>query len=226
MSALPALPALPPATAVELEFDRQVHALVATGLPALLGLAEECFRACCEPLRDVLPETARGTGVPFVVVVPDVPVLDVLAAVPTAEGGGSSTIDAADLARFRPLPGLAVPPVPYLLVDVEVGADTLDVPPRDVAPRLAVAGRTPLTLAEGLALLVSDPGVLRSRGCYSLLGSRAGDERVPALCLDGERPRLGWCHEGAPHTGLGTASASARVTGGPAPAERGSGAST
>ena len=219
MSALPALPALPPATAVELEFDRQVHALVATGLPALLGLAEECFRACCEPLRDVLPTGPTGNGVPFVVVVPDVPVLDVLATVQTAGGGGSSTVDAEDLAGFRPLPELGVPPVPYLLLDVDTGADTLAVPPRDVAPRLAAAGRSPLTLAEGLALLVSDPGVLRSRGCYCLLGSRAGDERVPLLEVSGRRPQLGSCDPDVPHPGLGTASAAARVTGGPAPAE-------
>lgn len=220
MSVLPALPALPVTTAVELEFDRQVHALVATGLPAMLGLAEECFRACCEPLRDVLPTEPAGDGVPFVVVVPDVPVLDVLATVQTAGGGGFSTLDAADVGRFRPLPELGVPPVPYLLVDVDTGPDTLDVPPRDVAPRLAAAGRSPLTLAEGLALLVSDPGILRSRSCYSLLGSRAEDKRVPALWVSGRRPRLGWCYQGAPHTWLGTASAAARLTGGPAPAER------
>jgi hypothetical protein len=221
MSVLPALPALPAATTVEFEFDRQVDALVATGLPAMLGLAEECFRACCEPLRDVLPADLAGGRVPFLVVVPDVPVLDVLATVQTAGGGGFSTMTAEDLDRFRPLPGLEVPPVPYLLVDVDTGPDTLDVRPRDVAPRLAAAGRTPLTVAEGLALLVSDPGVLRSRGCFSLLGSRAGDKRVPALWVSGRRPRLGWCYEGAPHTWLGTASCAGRVTGGPAPLEPG-----
>ncbi|MGY1746256.1 DUF5701 family protein [Blastococcus sp. SYSU D00695] len=214
------LPALPTATAVELEFDRQVHALVATGLPAMLGLAEECFRASCEPLRDVLPTgELPGDGVPFVVVVPGAPVLEVLATVQTAGGGGFSTMEPADLAAFRPLPELDVPPVPYLLLDVDTGPGTLDVPPRDVAPRLAATGRTPLTVAEGLALLVSDPGVLRSRGCYSLLGSRAGDARVPALWVSGRRPRLGWCWEGAPHGWLGTASCAARVTGGPAAAE-------
>lgn len=225
MSALPALPALPAATAVELEFDRQVHALVATGLPAMLGLAEECFRACCEPLRDVLPAAppvmapSAGDRVPFVVVVPDVPVREVLATVQTAGGGGSSTMTDGDLARFTPLPELGVPPVPYLLLDVDTGPDTLAVPPRDVAPRLAAAGRTPLTVAEGLALLVSDPGVLRSRGCFSLLGSRAGDGRVPALWVSGRRPRLGWCHERAPHTWLGTASCAGRGIGGPTPVE-------
>ncbi len=216
MSVLPALPALPAATAVELEFDRQVHALVATGLPAMLGLAEECFRACCEPLRDALPAEPGGDRVPFVVVVPDVPALDVLATVQTADGGGSSTMGPDELARSRPLPELGVPPVPYLLLDVDTGPDTRDLPPREAAPRLAAAGRTPLTIAEGLALLVSDPGVLRSRGCYALLGCRADDARVPVLSVSGRRPLLGWSDGTAPQAWLGTASCAGRVTGGPA----------
>ena len=52
-------------------------------------------------------------------------------------------------------------------------------------------------------MLVSDPGVLRGRNCFSLLGSRAGDKRVPALWVSARRPRLGWCYQGAPHTWLG-----------------------
>ena len=63
---------------------------------------------------------------------------------------------------------------------------------------MTAAGRSPLTIAEGVAVLVSDPGVLRSRNCFSLLGSRAGDKRVPALWVSARRPRLGWCYQGAP----------------------------
>ena len=91
------------------------------------------------------------------------------------------------------------------------GADSLNLPPVDVLPRLQAAGRTPLTIAEGLAVLVSDPGVLRGRNCFSLLGSRAGDKRVPALWVSDRRPRLGWCYQGAPHTWLGSASCAARL---------------
>jgi hypothetical protein len=100
--------------------------------------------------------------------------------------------------------------VPYLLLGVEAGADTLDVPPGEVVPGLTAAGRSPLTIAEGLAVLVADHGVLRSRNCFSLAGSRAGDKRVPALWVSERRPRLGWCYQGAPHTWLGTASCAAR----------------
>ena len=76
MSALP-LVAAP--TRAELEFDRQVDALVQTGLPERLELADGCFRAFLEPLRDQLPTRPAPAGdrIPFVVVVPDLPVIDV-----------------------------------------------------------------------------------------------------------------------------------------------------
>ena len=195
----------------ELEFDRQVDALALTGLPEALELRDSCFRALLEPLRDLLPAPASGgSTVPFVVVLPDLPVRRVLGQVQGVRGTGFTTMDDDDLARFRPLPELEVPAVPYLLLDVDTGPDTLDVTPADVAPSLAARGRTPLTVAEGLSLLVSDPGVLRARNCFSLLGSRCGDKRVPALWVSERRPRLGWCYQGAPHTWLGTASCGGR----------------
>ena len=198
-------------TEAELEFDRQVDALVTTGLPEHLDLPEACFRARLEPLRDLLPPpVGDDAGIPFVVVVPGLPVVDVLASVQGTGGAGFTTMGPDDLTAFRPLPELDVPAVPYLLLDVDPGADTLDVPPGEVLPRLTAAGRSPLTIAEGLGVLVADHGVLRSRNCFSLAGSRAGDKRVPALWVSERRPRLGWCYQGAPHTWLGTASCAAR----------------
>jgi hypothetical protein len=207
-----ALPVAACPTEAELEFDRQIDALVMTGLPEALDLAEQCFRASVEPLRDRLPAAeADGSAIPFVVVVPHLPVVRVLEAVHTAGGQGFTTMEDDDLARFRPLPELQVPVGPYLLLDVDPGADHLNVPPAEVLPRLTAAGRSPLTIAEGLAVLVSDPGVLRARNCFSLLGSRAGDKRVPALWVSARRPRLGWCYQGAPHTWLGSASCAGRL---------------
>lgn len=198
-------------TEAELEFDRQIDALVVTGLPDAMELSESCFRACVEPLRDLLPPVPGDSdGIPFVVVFPSMPVVPVLETVHMAGGAGFTTMTEEDLSGFRPLPGLGVPSSPYLLLDVDLGADTFDVPPGDVLPRLATAGRTPLTVAEGLAVLVSDPGVLRSRNCFSVAGSRAGDKRVPALWVSARRPRLGWCYQGAPHSWLGTASCAGR----------------
>ena len=208
MSALP-LVAVP--TEAELEFDRQVDCLVATGLPELRELSESCFRAWLEPLRDLLPPPAEdGVGIPFVVVVPDLPVVPVLESVHGTGGAGFTTMEPDDLARFRPLPDLGVPAAPYLLHDVDPGPDTLNLRPAEVLPLINAAGRSPLTIAEGLAVLVQDHGVLRTRNCFSLLGSRAGDKRVPALWVSERRPRLGWCYQGAPHTWLGSASCAAR----------------
>jgi hypothetical protein len=199
-------------TEAELEFDRQVDALTLAGLPAHLDLPDTCFRAFLEPLRDLLPPPVDGTaGIPFVVVVPDVAVSDVLAGVHTVGGAGFTTMDDDDVGRFRPLPGLEVPTAPYLLLDVDTGADTLGQAPAEVLPQLLGGGRSPLTIAEGLAVLVSDPGVLKARNAFSLLGSRAGDKRVPALWTSGQRPRLGWSYQGAPHAWLGSASCAGRL---------------
>ena len=209
MTALP-LAACP--TEAELEFDRQVDALAMTGLPEHFDLQESCFRASLEPLRDLLPPwTDDGAGIPFVVVVPGLPVRPVLETVHTVGGAGFTTMADDDLATFRPLPELRIPAGPYLLTDVDTGAGTLNRPPAEVLPTLTAAGRSPLTIAEGLAVLVSDPGVLRGRNCFSLLGSRAGDKRVPALWVSARRPRLGWCYQGAPHTWLGSASCAGRL---------------
>ena len=198
-------------TEAELEFDRQVDCLVTSGLPELRDLSESCFRAWLEPLRDLLPPPGDdGERIPFVVVVPDLPVVPVLESVHGTGGAGFTTMEPDDLSRFRPLPELDVPAAPYLLHDVDTGPDTLDLRPAEVLPRLTAVGRSPLTIAEGLAVLVSDHGVLRSRNCFSLLGSRAGDKRVPALWVSERRPRLGWCYQGAPHTWLGSASCAAR----------------
>jgi hypothetical protein len=207
-----ALPVAACPTEAELEFDRQIDALVMTGLPDRLELAETCFRASLEPLRDLLPPVdGDSNGLPFVVVVPHLPVVPVLQSVHTVGGAGFTTMEDDDLARFRPLPELDIPTGPYLLVDFDPGADTLNVRPADVLPKISAAGRSPLTIAEGLAVLVSDPGVLRGRNCFSLLGSRAGDKRVPALWVSARRPRLGWCYQGAPHTWLGSASCAGRL---------------
>jgi hypothetical protein len=207
-----ALPVAACPTEAELEFDRQIDALALTGLPEHLDLAESCFRASLEPLRDLLPpDRTDRPGPGFVVVGPHLPVVPVLESVHTVGGAGFTTMADDDLARFRPLPELEIPTGPYLLLDVDPGADTLNVPPGEVLPRITAAGRSPLTIAEGLAVLVSDPGVLRGRNCFSLAGSRAGDKRVPALWISARRPRLGWCYQGAPHTWLGTASCAGRL---------------
>lgn len=75
----------------------------------------------------------------------------------------------------------------------------------------ASRGRTPLTVAEGIALVTVHPETLEKNHCFSLGGSRKDDRRVPALWISKGAPHPGWCFAGAPHSWLGLASAGSRL---------------
>ncbi len=74
--------------------------------------------------------------------------------------------------------------------------------------------RWPLTIDGGMAIVTLAWEFLQKNHCFSLLASRCGDCRVPALWLSDGRPRLGWCWDGNPHTWLGSASCAKRVSDG------------
>jgi hypothetical protein len=44
--------------------------------------------------------------------------------------------------------------------------------PDEALTRIAAAGRSPITIDEGLALVTHFPGILRTRNCFSMLTSR------------------------------------------------------
>jgi hypothetical protein len=141
------------------------------------------------------------------------PQLDAEADMPrTRQGANAGYVDMRPVrpSSFRPV--VEVPAAPYVVEGIDLGADLLDVAPREALRRIVDAGRSPLTLEEGVAVLLAHPGILRARNCYQMLGSRGGDKRIPSLWVtkDG-RPRLGWCWEGTPHTWLGAASCAARI---------------
>ena len=132
--------------------------------------------------------------------------------VPGATPGVFTTIEPDDLARFAPIDDVDVPAgTAYLALDVDTGAETLNVTPNAAQALIDAADRSPLTIEEGIALLTHHPGILRSRNAFSLLGSRRGDKRVPALWTSNGSPRLGWCWAGNPHTWLGSASCASRL---------------
>jgi hypothetical protein len=85
------------------------------------------------------------------------------------------------------------------------------VPPEQALPTITARQRSPLTMEEGIAIVTHHPEFLRKNHCFSLLGSRGTDRRVPALWISEGRPRLGWCWDGAPHTWLGSASCGSRI---------------
>ncbi len=198
-------------------FDDQVATLVEKGYPASVGLSAEAFRELLAPLGDrasQLPAPAGDDHIPFVLVVTaDLVGRDVAFAQVRLRGAsGFTTMEPDDLARFGPLPGLELPsPTAYLLTDIETGRDTLDVPPDDALPKILAAGRSPLTLDEGIALVTHHPDLLLRGNRFSMLGSRCGDRRVTAIWVSKNRPRLGWCWAGAPHTWLGSASCGGRL---------------
>ena len=193
-------------------FRSQVDNLLLKGYPAAAGLDEERF------LRHVAPLEERLGDVPtealFVIVVGSalVPRHEAITLVELTGKRGFTRMEPDDLERFAPLEGVDVPDRPaYLLTDFDTGGATLNVTPDDALERIVERKRSPLTIDEGLALVTQFPELLRTRNCFSMLGSRCGDRRVTAMWISGGRPRLGWCWAGNPHSWLGSASCGARV---------------
>ena len=123
-----------------------------------------------------------------------------------------SMLDDDELARFVPIEGVELPDGPaYLLVDVDTGHETRNVRPDDALVSIRAAGRSPLTIEEGIAVVTHHPETIARNVGWSLLASRCGDRRVAALWISKGAPKLGWCWAGNPHTWLGSASCAARV---------------
>lgn len=139
--------------------------------------------------------------------------LDATAAMPdTRQGGKSGYVDMRPLGPASFLPTIELPASDYLLEGIDLGGDLLNVCPQDAETIIHAAGRSTLTLEEGVAVLLAHPGILRSANCFQMLASSAGDRRVPSLWVTREgRPRLGWCWRGTPHTWLGAASCADRT---------------
>ncbi|SCG48596.1 DUF5701 family protein [Micromonospora halophytica] len=202
------------------EFDRQVDTLVHLGYPALAGITEDTFRDLVAPLRDAavagtaeLPPPTEAR-VPFLLVTTRdlVPVEERVALTTLAGKRKPGIVDRhyadGDLARFDPIKELEVPAGPaYLLFDVDRGEETLNLAPAAAMEVITGQGRLPLTIDEGLALVTLHPVALAKNKCFSLVGSRCGDKRVPALWISQGAPKLGWCWYGNPHTWLGSATA-------------------
>jgi hypothetical protein len=125
---------------------------------------------------------------------------------------GQMTAD--DLDTFVPIDAVKLPDAPvYLAIDVDLGAGSRNVRPADALRDILEAGRSPLTLDEGIALILLQPEVIARNWGFSMAGSRRGDQRVPAFWISEGRPKLGWCWDRNPHTWLGTASCSRRTAG-------------
>jgi hypothetical protein len=201
------------------EFERQVERLVERGYPALAGIGADELRARLAPLAAPaarLEAEPVGDGRFQFVIVPGRELVDPERAAELVEREGRraalTMLEAGELERWLPIEGVEPPGGDaYLVADVDTGAESLGVTPNDALGTIAAAGRSPLTVDEGIALLTHHPEALAKNACFYTLGSRCGDKRVTALWLSKGLPKLGWCWAGNPHTWLGSASCGARA---------------
>lgn len=196
------------------EFERQVESLIARGYPELAGLDENAFLELVAPLADGLPEHGDDGRIPFALVISSelVPAEQAMALVELKGKRGFVGMYPTQPADYAPIGDVEIPAgLAYLVTGVDTGGDTLDVTPDDALETIRGQGRSPLTIDEGIAVLTHYPDVLETRNAFSILGSRKGDRRVPALWTSAGKPRLGWCWAGNPHTWLGSASCGSRI---------------
>jgi uncharacterized protein DUF5701 len=139
---------------------------------------------------------------------------------------GFVVTDMADVDRFESIVPLPDSPL-YVITGVDRGDEMTNWTPDEALPAIATAGRTPLTLNEGLCWLLQRPAALERNRCFMTIASRLRkpsgrlDARTPAIWFsngtgrDGpenrDAPKVGWCWAGNRHTWLGFASAAARV---------------
>jgi hypothetical protein len=198
--------------------DRQLDTLIAKGYPALAGLDDAAFAAHVDKLEPLLNDLAAGqasddAALPFLVVVRSTLVPTVAAVELFEVKGKPGWTDMQDeIDGYKPIDGVDVPDAPvYLLADVRTGSESLGVTPADALPAIRAAGRTPLTVDEGVALVTQLPSSLTDLNAFQAVGSRAANKRIPSFWMSKGAPRLGWCWENNPHSWLGSASAAARL---------------
>ena len=190
-----------------LTFDEQVEALRERGIvddEARLRAIVEAARPA-EPVERSVLTLSRD-------------VVSVAAAAARIERHGRPVVlghlTLEDLAAFVPIDAVELPDAPaHLAIDVDLGTGSRNVPPEDALRDILDARRSPLTLDEGIALVLQQPEVIARNWGFSMAGSRRGDQRVPAFWISEDRPKLGWCWDRNPHTWLGTASCARRLAG-------------
>lgn len=204
------------------ELDRQLQNLRAKGYAEVAGLSEQAFLALGEALRSFLPslpklerDMERGI-LPFVLVVQEnvVSAEEQMSRVEYRGKRGVTKLYPHSSEDFSSIEKVIIPTSPlYLLIDIDRGNETRNIPPNEAMKTIKASSRSPLTLAEGIALVTQYPEFLIKNHCFSLLASRhPGDQRVPALWINGQKePNLGWCWDGNPHTWLGSASCQMRL---------------
>lgn len=199
----------------------QVGRLARSGLLERTGIPEDALRSAvaavdapADAIIALRPET--------------IPVAELMPLVRHRGRPGFVVVDMDDADRFAPIDAAPLPESrAYLLTGVERGDQWANRSPDEALPAILAAGRTPLTLPEGIYWLLQQPEMLQRNACFMTIGSRlrrpggALDARTPALWIsngtgrDGadhrHAPKAGWCWAGNRHTWLGFASATGRI---------------
>jgi Family of unknown function (DUF5701) len=208
---LPALITLP-------SLQDQAERLIALGVADLAGITHAELRGAA------VGSSAEG----LLVIHPDrAPASALTPLVRHRDKAGFIVVDMADVDEFTPIPE-AAPPADsvYVVTGVDRGDHLANWSPDEALPEIVTAGRTPLTLPEGIHWLLQQPAALERNKCFMTIGSRRRSEknrldaRTPAIWIsngtgrDGttnrDAPKVGWCWAGNRHTWLGFASASRR----------------
>ena len=195
----------------------QARRLVELGVHDLAGVSSDDLLA----VASAAPSTSAGelivTGAPASALTPLL----------RLDGPAGFVVeDMTDVDDFRPTPEAVVPGRVHTVAGLDRGDAHRDRTPEETLPVLLGAGRSPLTVEEGLHWALVDPGVLERNHCFMTIGSRlrrvdgSYDARTPALWIsngtgrDGRHragaPKLGWCWWGNRHTWLGIASCTER----------------
>ena len=185
-----------------LSFDEQLEALCPPDASPGLRTALEAARPADPPDRSVLAASRD--------LMPPAPAADRIER--RGEPVALGHLEPGELETFVPIEAVELPDRPaYVLTDVDLGAGSRNVTPETALKAILAEGRSPLTIDEGIALILQQPEAIDRNWGFSMAGSRRADQRVPAFWISEGRPKLGWCWDRNPHTWLGTASCAGRV---------------
>lgn len=122
------------------EFDRQVENLRQKGYPQAAGVSVENFLKHIEPLKEKIRETAmseidlKNGRLPFVIVInSDVVAAEKAMSLVVRQGKrGFTKLYPHEPKDFKPIAGVDMPQgMAYLLVDIDGGKDSINVPPNE-----------------------------------------------------------------------------------------------
>jgi hypothetical protein len=203
-------------------FDSQLQTLLQKGYPKAANLSDIEFSSLVVPLKEKIQQLQlfeldiEKGKLPFVIVISrDLIANERAMSLVEREGKqGITKLFPHTSADFPPLSTVNLPKTKaYLLLNIDRGKASINVPPNEALREIVSQNRSPLTIDEGIAIVTQYPDFLIKNNCFSLLASRhTGDQRVPAIWINAQKqPNLGWCWDGNPHTWLGSASCSDRL---------------